>query len=119
MLDGLEFVDLEHIRCYLLEKTQHLIVGGFGKLPGDLPDLFHAYLGLAALSVIDGRKADGACIGPEIEDDSKSVEGRLSEAESFKAKIETDRMIRALDPVLCMSTRARRRIESFDWRVRI
>ncbi|MCJ1373480.1 hypothetical protein MMC20_004708 [Loxospora ochrophaea] len=36
---------------YLLEKTQH-IVGGFGKLPGDPPDILHSSLGLAALSLM-------------------------------------------------------------------
>ena len=38
-------------RRYLLDKTQH-IIGGFGKGPGDPPDLYHSYLGLAALSIL-------------------------------------------------------------------
>lgn len=41
------------LRRYLLEKTQHPALGGFGKFPGDLPDLYHSYLGLAALG-LDG-----------------------------------------------------------------
>jgi geranylgeranyl transferase type-1 subunit beta len=45
----LELIDVIPARRYLLEKTQHFI-GGFGKLPEDPPDLYHSYLGLAALS---------------------------------------------------------------------
>lgn len=37
---------------YLLCKTQHPVLGGFGKFPGDVPDLYHSYLGLAALGLI-------------------------------------------------------------------
>jgi len=39
-------------RRFLIEKTQHLI-GGFAKYPGGPPDIYHAFLGLAALSVMD------------------------------------------------------------------
>ncbi|QDS72772.1 hypothetical protein FKW77_004694 [Venturia effusa] len=38
-------------RRYLLDKTQHTI-GGFSKKQGDPPDLYHAYLGLAALALM-------------------------------------------------------------------
>ena len=38
-------------RRFLLEKTQHLI-GGFAKHPGGPPDVYHAYLGLAALATM-------------------------------------------------------------------
>lgn len=48
------------LRRYLLEKTQHPTLGGFGKFPGDLPDLYHSYLGLAALGLLDGAGVDGA-----------------------------------------------------------
>ena len=43
-------------RAFLLEKMQHLI-GGFSKLPGSPPDVYHAYLGLASLATLD-RAAD-------------------------------------------------------------
>ncbi|KAL8856997.1 MAG: hypothetical protein Q9178_006402 [Gyalolechia marmorata] len=36
MLDNIHLLDQEALRGYLLEKTQHRI-GGFGKLPGDVP----------------------------------------------------------------------------------
>lgn len=49
-LEALELMDHHASRRYLLTKTQHL-VGGFGKLPGDPPDLYHSYLGLASLAI--------------------------------------------------------------------
>lgn len=61
--------DQPAIRRYLLGKTQHEVLGGFGKFPGDLPDLYHSYLGLAALSLAgsDQIKAldGGMCLSTE------------------------------------------------------
>ncbi|CZT18320.1 related to protein geranylgeranyltransferase Type I, beta subunit [Ramularia collo-cygni] len=57
------------VQRYLLQKTQHAVLGGFGKFPGDLPDLYHSYMGLAALGLsgAEGLKAvDGTmCISEE------------------------------------------------------
>lgn len=50
MLGKLHLTSGTATRRYLLDKTQH-IVGGFGKTPGDPPDIYHSYLGLAALSL--------------------------------------------------------------------
>lgn len=50
ILDRLPLVKIEANRWFLLERTQHF-VGGFGKLPGDPPDILHSYTGLAALSL--------------------------------------------------------------------
>lgn len=51
------------LRSYLLTQTQHPIMGGFSKFPGDRwADLYHSYLGLAALSLCSSaeeRQADG------------------------------------------------------------
>jgi geranylgeranyl transferase type-1 subunit beta len=51
------------LRHYLLALTQHPIMGGFSKFPGDKwADLYHSYLGLAALSLISTaaeRETDG------------------------------------------------------------
>lgn len=59
----------EAVQRYLLQKTQHAALGGFGKFPGDLPDLYHSYMGLAALGLtgLEGLKAvDGTmCISEE------------------------------------------------------
>ena len=67
--------DQRGLRRYLLKKTQHPILGGFGKFPGDLPDLYHSYLGLAALSLAGShevKELDGTmCI-------SKEARSRLS-----------------------------------------
>ncbi|KAJ5774593.1 Terpenoid cyclases/protein prenyltransferase alpha-alpha toroid [Penicillium paradoxum] len=49
MLDHYSVVDEVRNRHYLLEKTQHL-VGGFGKGPGDPPDLLHSYFGMVSLA---------------------------------------------------------------------
>ncbi|KAA6416322.1 MAG: hypothetical protein FRX48_01042 [Lasallia pustulata] len=49
ILKKIHLIDFNANRRYLLEKTQHLI-GGFGKTPGDPPDLLHSYMGLAALA---------------------------------------------------------------------
>lgn len=71
------------LRRYLLDLTQPEFMGGFTKFPGDkYPDLYHSYLGLAALSLCstaeerarDGVKEvdAGMCI-------SKDVKGRLQQ----------------------------------------
>ena len=51
MLNQSNLYDREAVTKYLLTKTQNPITGGFGKFPGDPPDLYHSYLGLAALSL--------------------------------------------------------------------
>ncbi|PHH76437.1 hypothetical protein CDD80_1546 [Ophiocordyceps camponoti-rufipedis] len=51
MLDGRDVVNEGPARRYLLDITQHRI-GGFAKSAGGPPDLFHSYLGLAALALL-------------------------------------------------------------------
>ncbi|KAK3677520.1 geranylgeranyl transferase type-1 subunit beta [Recurvomyces mirabilis] len=57
------------MRRYMLGKTQHPVLGGFGKFPGDVPDLLHGYLGLAALGLsgCEGVKVleGGMCLSRE------------------------------------------------------
>lgn len=69
LLDRPDLYDKEAVHSYLLEKTQHSVLGGFGKFPGDLPDLYHSCLGLAALSLAGGydvKEIDaGMCISKE------------------------------------------------------
>jgi len=71
------------LRSYLLELTQHQIMGGFTKFPGDkYADLYHSYLGLAALSLAstaEQRQLDG---------------------------------IKELDPGMCISKEARARLQT-------
>ncbi|KAM0722077.1 hypothetical protein Q7P37_003003 [Cladosporium fusiforme] len=65
------------LRGYLLTLTQHPIMGGFSKFPGDKwADLYHSYLGLAALSLCSSaeeRERDGVkevdagmCVSVEV-----------------------------------------------------
>ncbi|KAI1370930.1 terpenoid cyclases/Protein prenyltransferase [Hypoxylon crocopeplum] len=75
-------VDGAPARKFIIEKTQH-IIGGFAKHPGGPPDVYHAYLGLAALATIagaEGGKEEGLgkfdprlCLGVE-------AAGRLAKA---------------------------------------
>lgn len=51
MLGQAKLANKEGFRRFLLEQTEHRI-GGFGKCPGYPPDLYHAYLGLASLSLM-------------------------------------------------------------------
>ena len=120
MLNGLDFVDIHQVRCYLLEKTQHLVAGGFGKFPSDPPDIYHAYLGLAALALIDGHKAAGAVIGPDVEDAKSKVTGSDNDTATAgikrKESNENERILRTLDPALSFSSSAKKWVESFGWR---
>lgn len=49
LLGHLDIIDPKPIRRWLLDRTQHL-VGGFGKLPGDHPDIYHSFLGLMVIA---------------------------------------------------------------------
>lgn len=64
-----ELYDPASLKRYLLDKTQHPVLGGFGKFPGDLPDLYHSYLGLATLSLMGSegvKEVDpGMCISKD------------------------------------------------------
>lgn len=76
MLGHPSLYDHKAVRRYLLEKTQHPVLGGFGKYPNELPDIYHSCLGLAALSLAGGCGEDlkefdaGMCL-------SKEAKGRL------------------------------------------
>ncbi|KAK6842984.1 prenyltransferase and squalene oxidase [Apiospora arundinis] len=62
-------------RAFLLQKTQNAY-GGFGKDAGAPPDLFHSYLGLAALAAMAGEETEEGlghfdvrlCLGKEAAD---------------------------------------------------
>ncbi|KAI1761885.1 terpenoid cyclases/Protein prenyltransferase [Hypoxylon sp. FL1150] len=58
MLGEGRVVDRSPARKFILEKVQHLI-GGFAKHPGGPPDVYHAYLGLAALATMAGEDVAG------------------------------------------------------------
>ncbi|KAF2725608.1 terpenoid cyclases/Protein prenyltransferase [Polychaeton citri CBS 116435] len=75
ILGHLDLCDKEALRRYLLSKTQHPVLGGFGKFPGDIADLYHSHLGLVAYALVGGGEVEEAdatlCI-------SKRVRQRLS-----------------------------------------
>jgi len=50
ILGHLDIVDPKPIRKWLLDKTQHM-VGGFGKVTGDPPDMYHSFLGLIVIAM--------------------------------------------------------------------
>ena len=53
---ALPAADEERVRAHLLGQTQHALLGGFCKFPGDHPDMHHSYLGLAALGLMGGQE---------------------------------------------------------------
>jgi prenyltransferase beta subunit len=80
-MNGIHLINPTPIRRYLCEKTQHNIAGGFGKLPGDPPDIYHSYLGLAALALLDvGYAGEEGVLARDTGSSSSSV-SEASDAE--------------------------------------
>ncbi|KAH8693595.1 putative geranylgeranyl transferase beta subunit [Talaromyces proteolyticus] len=52
IVERIALVGSSSLRRYLLEKTQH-VIGGFGKTVGETPDIYHAYLGMVSLALIN------------------------------------------------------------------
>jgi geranylgeranyl transferase type-1 subunit beta len=50
-LNRLDLIDSDEVQRFLLEQSQHFI-GGFSKYPGDPPDIYHSYFGLATLAML-------------------------------------------------------------------
>ncbi|KAH7312630.1 geranylgeranyl transferase type I beta subunit [Stachybotrys elegans] len=71
LLDEAELINTRPACRYVLDITQHAI-GGFGKAGGSPPDVFHSYLGLAALTTMgqeDLKPFDvGICCSKEVAD---------------------------------------------------
>ncbi|KAI1412504.1 terpenoid cyclases/Protein prenyltransferase [Hypoxylon sp. FL1857] len=117
MLDRGGVIDRGPARKFIIEKTQHLI-GGFAKYPGGPPDVYHAYLGLAALATMAGddenTKEEGLgrfdprlCIGLEAserlakareallappEDDDSDDDRCAEETEKIKKELDWERI---------------------------
>lgn len=53
LLESSQFINKDMCYKYLLNVTQNQIIGGFAKTDADDPDPYHAYLGLAALSLLN------------------------------------------------------------------
>lgn len=88
-------LDRAPARRFLLDKTQHLI-GGFAKHPGSPPDVYHAYLGLAALATMAGQ-----------EEGQSNGSGDGQSGESGAA---TEEGLGRFDPRLCVGAEAAARI---------
>ena len=83
-MDEIHVVNKPPARNFITEITQHRI-GGFSKLPGAPPDIFHSYLGLAALATMgepDLKDFDvGLCCSKETAAKiARAGEGLLEEA---------------------------------------
>ncbi|PNS17783.1 hypothetical protein CAC42_3178 [Sphaceloma murrayae] len=52
LLESDDLLEKKRLRKWLLERTAHPALGGFGKHAGELPDIYHSCLGLAALSLL-------------------------------------------------------------------
>jgi geranylgeranyl transferase type-1 subunit beta len=76
LLGHLDLVDQTPIRRWLLDRTQHKIVGGFGKLPGDAPDIYHSFLGLVTLALFEEPRL-------------KDVDAALCMSKQAKARLES------------------------------
>ncbi|KAH9897385.1 terpenoid cyclases/Protein prenyltransferase [Xylariomycetidae sp. FL2044] len=86
LLGEADVVDRAPARRFILEKTQH-IIGGFGKYAGSPPDLYHAYLGLAALGTLGA--SNGGNEGKE--DGLKEFDARLCASTDVLHRIEKAR----------------------------
>ncbi|GAB7359314.1 hypothetical protein MBLNU230_g5965t1 [Neophaeotheca triangularis] len=83
MLGHSPLAETHSLKRYLLEETQHEYMGGFGKFPGDKADLYHSYLGLAALSLCGSEEEKkswglktldgGMCVSKDAKDQLKGV----------------------------------------------
>ncbi|KAH8675256.1 terpenoid cyclases/protein prenyltransferase alpha-alpha toroid [Xylariales sp. PMI_506] len=77
-------------RAFLLEKTQH-IIGGFGKHVGAPPDVYHAYLGLAALATMAGddeaAEGGGDSGSPRVEPGLAPFDVRLSMSKAAARRV--------------------------------
>lgn len=79
ILGHLDIIDRAPVRKWLLDKTQHM-VGGFGKVTGDPPDLYHSFLGLMVLAMFEEtglQDVDGAlCISQRAKRHLESLSWR-------------------------------------------
>ncbi|KAI0195414.1 terpenoid cyclases/Protein prenyltransferase [Astrocystis sublimbata] len=77
--DASSCISRDPARRFILSKTQHLI-GGFAKHPGGPPDVYHAYMGLAALATMAGTGSggeEGEREGNQAEKGLKAFDARL------------------------------------------
>lgn len=59
ILGGCKFVDSKALRGFLLSCQYKY--GGFGKFPGEYPDLYHSYYGVTAFSLLEESALKSLC----------------------------------------------------------
>ncbi len=65
LLEATEVIDIQSAEDFLCNKCQHYQLGGFGKFPGDYPDLVHSFYSLSFLSFCKGCSTeDGIRVKP-------------------------------------------------------
>ena len=114
------------VRRYLLEKTQHMVAGGFGKFPGDPPDIYHSYLALASLSMLEIGKGDEERVVTgstnrtgehiQVSQQATPVVKDGVDNSTVLGPNQNEQALEPLDPALCFSTRAKNWIEQLSWR---
>ncbi|KAK9449455.1 terpenoid cyclases/protein prenyltransferase alpha-alpha toroid [Limtongia smithiae] len=92
---SLALSDISRNSAFLLGKTQNMTIGGFAKAPGAMPDVLHSYLGLCSLSMGAAVAREQGLLVGDAEDDDIGILKAIAP-------------LQALDPVLCISSRARR-----------
>ncbi|GAB2286696.1 hypothetical protein Dimus_021090 [Dionaea muscipula] len=60
ILGGSKFVHEEALRRHLLSCQSQF--GGFGKFPGELPELYHSYYGFCAFSLLEEAGLNSLCV---------------------------------------------------------
>ncbi|GMM32885.1 protein geranylgeranyltransferase type I subunit [Saccharomycopsis crataegensis] len=55
ILEKEHIVNVQAVDYYLLNGTQHSLIGGFGKVHDDTPDPYHSALGIAALKLAESE----------------------------------------------------------------
>jgi len=88
MLDQAALINKYGCRLFLLNKTQHRI-GGFGKSPGYPPDIYHSYLGLATLAILQEpgleRLDPAICISIQAR---RNIEKQIASLDAHNGKTE-------------------------------
>ncbi|AGO10743.1 AaceriAGR384Cp [[Ashbya] aceris (nom. inval.)] len=66
ILEASSLVDNGPMESYLLQQTQNSLVGGFAKTDEDDPDIYHTFLGIAALGLIAGTFDGALCVPKNV-----------------------------------------------------
>ncbi|KAK9466684.1 terpenoid cyclases/protein prenyltransferase alpha-alpha toroid [Lipomyces arxii] len=85
---------------FLLTQTQNSMIGGFAKAPGAMPDLMHAYLGIAALAMC-----------ADVVREHGGVDKFLKGSDMGKDYLESIMVLKPIDGPLCIAMSAKHHAE--------